>query len=200
MTPRVNLLPAAMVRRRRRSQRIRLWSAACVFAVVVEAGAALFVGSRAREVRRLEERIAALNGSLKSERAEVETQRAALEVAVREVRLAQRLREKHYWSRWLGALSRIAPDGIALTVVQTEPARAGSPRSGPAVPAKTTGATDERVRKVRVGGLAAGHDDFLALMTRMHGLHVFRSVQLNDARRETAAGREGVRFDLTCEW
>lgn len=202
MSARVNLLPAAFVQRRRLRQRRRAWIAMCITLAASQGVIALVVSQRGREVGQYRAQAAKLNAALKQEKAERDMLRAKADVIARDTALAERLREKHCWSRWLGNLSLMVPGHVMLTNVETDPAQFGGNESVAANVARGVNAPAKanNPRLVRLRGAAARHEDLMALVKAMNGLTWFHSVQLEEAKREKIAEHEAIGFALACDW
>jgi len=143
-----------------------------------------------------------LQTALRQEKTERDALRAKVHTLTRDTELAERLREKHCWSRWLGSLGLMVPPHIVLTAVETEPPLFDAAQSGNA--AGLRGAKDRRAetgpRAVRIRGSAAQHGDLMTLYKTMNGLTWFRSVQLEEARRQKVADQDAIGFALACNW
>lgn len=203
MTARVNLLPAGFVRRRRECRRRQMWISVCLLVVGAQVVAFLLMSGRVREVERQRSQAARLAKLLVQEKADRNAMQAEAASAAREVRAAERLREKHYWSRWLGSLGLVVPEHVVLVGVQTDPVKhVENPvlatkvvAGGPASPAAASGVT-----AVRLNGVAVEHKDLLALLEAINRTGMFRSVRLEEARRGEAGRQDGISFRVTCEW
>ncbi|HOW72015.1 MAG TPA: PilN domain-containing protein [Phycisphaerae bacterium] len=202
MTPRVNLLPAQFRRRRRDRRRRRLWISACLVVMGAQLVVFLLMSGRIREVERQRAQAARLARLLEQEKTDRKTIQAEAAAMAREVRAAERLREKHCWSRWLGNLGLIVPDRVVLTSIQTDPPRyVDSPAfeiraaGGKQKPAAASG-----VSAMRIAGNAVEHRDLLALLEAINGTRLFQTVRLEEARRGKPGQQEGVSFRVTCEW
>ena len=202
MSTRANLLPEAFARRRRERRRRRAWVTACGLILAAQCVASFLVERRARDVRRWRDQAVKLQTSLRQEKAERDALRAKAQTVARHVELAERLREKHCWSRWLGSLSLMVPPHVVLTAVETEPPRFDAAPSG-GTPGPS-GAKDRPAetgpRAIRIRGSAAQHEDLMALYKTMNGLTWFHSVQLEEARRQKVAEHDTIGFALACNW
>lgn len=202
MTARVNLLPTAFVRRRRERRRRRAWATTCLLVIGAQLVVFLLMSGRVREVERHRAEAARLAKLLDQEKADRKTMQAEAVTVAREMRAAERLREKHYWSRWLGSLGLIVPDRVVLTSVQTDPPKyVETPvvemraAKGALSPPSPSG-----VQAMRIAGSAVEHRDLLQLLEAINGSGMFRSVRLEEARRGKASEQEGISFRVTCEW
>ena len=205
MTARVNLLPPTFVRRRRERRRRQVWISLCLLIVGVQVVAFLLMSGRVREVERQRAQATRLAKLLAQEKADRTAMQAEAASAAREVRAAERLREKHYWSRWLGNLGLVVPERVVLTSVQTDPPKyvetpALAIRVAAGPQPQTPAAAPSGVTGVRIAGIAVEHRDLLALLEAINGAGMFRSVRLEEARRGKAGEQEGISFRVTCEW
>ncbi len=202
MTVRVNLLPASLLRRRRARGRRRVWIAVCLGLAAAQGVAFSFVARRAHETRLYRNRAAQLTASLKQEKTERDAARLRAARLAHDVALAERLREKHYWSRWLGNLSLLTPERVMLTTVATEPPQfAGVQSLGPrAAAGPGDAATAAGPREVRLRGAARRHDDLIALLKALNSLPGFQSVQLLEAKRTPIGEKDAIGFALACDW
>jgi len=174
-----------------------MWIIVCLVAGVVQAGGFFVLDMKAHEARNAKTRAANLTQSLKQEKGERDALLAKSDALNRELRTAERLREKHLWSRWFGGLGLVVPSQVVLTEIKTEPTRftgAAAARSN------NDGEGDADVRIVRVSGEAAEHPDLLSLIEQMNAARMFRSVHLEQARRDHVRGKEAIGFTLMCEW
>lgn len=197
MTPRVNLLPIALQRHRLQRQRRRMWIIVCLVASVIQAGGFFVLDMKAHEARNARTRAAHLAKSLKQEKSERDALFAKSEAIHRELRTAERLREKHLWSRWFGTLGLIVPSQVVLTEIKTEPTRFTGVAAAHGV---NNNESDAGVRIIRISGAAAEHRDLLSLLEQMNATKMFRSVHLEQARRDNVTGKEAIGFTLMCEW
>jgi cell division protein FtsB len=201
----VNLLPVAIQKARRLRRRRRFWIGLCILVAAIQVGAALVANERAHEVRFQKQRAAQARAALAQERKERDEMRAKAQELAREISAAERLREKHLLSRWFGSLSLMMSPRIALTEMRTEPAApvgaAGLVPNGirPAAIGPDATAADS-ARGLRISGAAMDHKDLIELVEQMNGAKVFRSVHLEEARRENLGNREAIGFTLVCEW
>jgi len=118
----VNLLPIAIQKARRLRRRRRFWIGLCVLVAAIQAGSVLIANERAREVRFRKQQTAQARASLVQKRKERDDTRAKAQELTREISAAERLREKHLWSRWFGSLSLMMSPRIVLTEMRTDPA------------------------------------------------------------------------------
>ncbi|HSW47088.1 MAG TPA: PilN domain-containing protein [Phycisphaerae bacterium] len=202
MSIRVNLLPRDLQRRRRQRQRRRFWIGLCLFLAAVQVGTALLANFRVREVRTQQQRINLLQASLAHESMEREALQARAKALAADLKVAESLREKHYWSRWLGNLSLIAPSEVVLTELKTEPSRFAEASLAAFNDTREAAQTKAPagVRVVRVAGAASEHGDLISLLEQMNRTRIFRSVRLEEARRDKMGEKEMIGFTLVCEW
>ena len=121
-----------------------------------------------------------------------------------EVRLAQRLRAKHRWSRLLGLCPQITPQRAMLTSVSTNPPQwlpnvlgnpAGAADSGS--PGRAVPAADGRAR-AGAGGRSSGPGRAHDRHSDLGHLRVLSI--LRHARREKVGQQESIFFELECHW
>ena len=64
------------------------------------------------------------------------------------------------------------------------------------------GASEEQsgVRVIRISGAAVEHQDLISLLEQLNGTRMFRSVTIEQARRDKLGDREAIGFTLVCEW
>ena len=199
MTTRVNLLPADMQRHRIQRCRRRLWITLCVTAIAVQAGALFVANMRAQEVRLAKARAVRLAKSLTQEKSERDGLRSKADNLAAELKTAERLREKHLWSRWFASLGLIVPSQVVLTEVRTEPSRFSG--AGNVIQAGVGASEDKSgVRSIRISGAAVEHQDLINLLEQLNGTRMFRSVTIEQARRDRLGNREVIGFTLVCEW
>lgn len=210
MTPlRVNLLPAVFHQRRTRRRHRHAWIAVCLGVVAIEGAVAVWVSGRAREARLYGDRVQKYRVALAAEERQCDDLRERLTQVRQDIRLAERLREKHRWSRWLGSLGMITPERVTLTAIQTEPPQYVPDRMPPAPRPAAKAADKRRVEaalpprsglKVRVRGMAADHASLMSFLTAMNDLRAFASVRLEEAQRQNFGAHEGIGFSVLCEW
>jgi len=206
---RVNLLPAVFHQRRTRRRHRHAWIAVCLGVVAIEGAVAVWVSGRAREARLYGDRVRKYKAALAAEERQCGDLRDRLAQVRQDIRLAERLREKHRWSRWLGSLGMITPERVMLTAVQTEPPQYVPERTSP-IPRRAAKAGEKRQAepapparpslKVRVRGMAADHASLMSLLTAMNDLRAFASVRLEEAQRQKFGAHEGIGFSVLCEW
>ncbi len=205
MNARVNLLPIAIQKARRLRRRRRFWIGLCVLVAAMQAGSVLIANEKAREVRFRKQQAAQARASLDQEKKERDDTRVKAQELTRQISAAERLREKHLWSRWFGSLSLMMSPRIMLTEMRTDPAG----------PVDVAGLVQHEIRPaamgpdptaagaargLRISGAAMDHKDLIELVEQMNGAKVFRSVHLEEARRENLGNREAIGFTLVCEW
>jgi Tfp pilus assembly protein PilN len=202
MSARANLLPAVFVQRRCKRRRRRAWVTLWIALVAAQGVTALTVRERTRDVRGYRAQAVKLNALLKQEKATRDSLRAKADLIARDTALAKRLQEKHYWSRWLGSLSLMVPQRVMLTAVETGPPQFDAAQSvGLAVsPGAKQRSTGDGIRLFRLRGSAAQHEDLMALLKALNGVKWFRSVRLEEAKRQKVANREAIGFALACDW
>ena len=152
MTVHVNLLPEAYRKARRHEKWFRRGVAIWAALMVVELCGGLALYLRAGERRDLlaaTEKARDATQSLQQELAETTRQATLIET---NIVLARQLRATHRWSRLLSSLSQVAPEGIVLHAMATDPPKWS--RTGPKVrPAqKTKGKQDETETEAPVKG------------------------------------------------
>jgi Tfp pilus assembly protein PilN len=205
MSTQVNLLPGAYIRGRRHHRRFRV----AVFIGCLLLGAELIAGivvhGRAERTRELYAAADLARQNSASTRRDLEDPRREADRLGLEVRLAERLRTKHRWSRLLGTLAHITPNRVMLTSISTDPPRwapnilgtiaTGAVEvSGPGRPARAL------LRGVTLIGQAVDHQDLATFMAAIHGTNIFASMDLRQARREKIGEQESIMFELECHW
>ncbi|HUU84475.1 MAG TPA: PilN domain-containing protein [Phycisphaerae bacterium] len=209
----VNLIPAGVLRARRRRRRIRHWTVAALVAAAISAVPVLLqVRQHARQAR-LVERREATSAELANVRASVETVGTSLRRLGEGIERADTLRTRRSWAGLLARVVQCMPDEVWLTSLATETpqdsARASRGKVAPqqAAPASSTpGAETSSVailagaRRLALQGFAVNHEQLYEFMTRLKGSRSFSGVELVKAGKEPVLRSRGVRFELTCTW
>ncbi len=207
MTPRVNLLPETYRRARARRIRARRVCALVVVALAAEMAVGVALHWRAQEGRRLlrladqaRTKAAELNERLSAPRREAS-------LISEQLALAERLHERHLWSRLLATLSATMPERVTLTALSTDPPRwspslqpAPRPASAGPAPKAADAPPPQLLEGVSLKGLAPAHQDLAGLMSALQKSGVFASLDLRDMRRDASREEGAMTFELHCRW
>lgn len=198
MNKRVNLLPAIFEQRRARRRRVRRWVVICSLLAAAQGMMLFFVQDHVRDVRRYQSRLNELAESNRQDKKVRDDLKGQRDILQRDVQLAERMGDKHLWSRWLGSLSIMLPSQVTMISIQTEPAQLTETASyaGATSPRSVVKSADA----VKIQGSALRHEDLIGLLKALNGMKTFQSVRLEEARRDKQSGRESIGFTIVCEW
>ena len=204
----VNLVPKARLHTRIRARRRLAWIGSCSALAMLLATAWGAERTASGALTRLSESV----GIVEVQRTEV--QRRLVLATARRTRLLEQLqslaaaRRPQPWARRLVTLTREAPDGVFLTMIQI-----GAPASevnraptggSPAAPSpartepRTSSATPE-FQTVRLLGYALDHGALLQFLNALQGLPGWRHVELVRAAQEPFRTGQAVMFELDGE-
>ena len=204
----VNLVPKARLHARIRARRRLAWIGSCSALAMLLATAWGAERTASGALTRLSESV----GIVEVQRTEV--QRRLVLATARRTRLLEQLqslaaaRRPQPWARRLVTLTREAPEGVFLTMIQisapaSEVSRAptgGSPAApSPARTEPRTSSPTPEFQTVRLLGYALDHGALLQFLNALQGLPGWRHVELVRAAQEPFRTGQAVMFELDGE-
>lgn len=199
----INLIPAAVLERRRRGRRIRVWSGVtAVYGALVAGSYGAF--ATAGRLQNTHHRVAELARLVEQERAELTSLRDRAAEAMREADAARMMASHPDWSVLLTLLARPLTADMALEsceLSRIEPPRADTGPAGAPPPRPATPGPDSF--RLSLTGLARTQSQVTGYVLELErlggeGPRLFQSVTLVEAKGRRISTTDVVSFRVEC--
>jgi Tfp pilus assembly protein PilN len=184
----VNLIPASILRARRRSVRIKLWCAGLTVYALALVGAGVWVRSDRAAPRDWTADIEQVTRASDAVRAELDKRRADLDHEEAAARAAESVAGQPDWSMLLALIARSAGDSVWVETTALKPILTGTPEARPRSHALV----------LALSGLGESQDAVSSFAIAMENLGLFKVVRIIESRRQANNGREAFAFRLEC--
>ncbi len=184
----VNLIPASILRARRRSARIKLWCAGLVVYALTVGVTGVWVRSDRVAPRDWTADIEQVIRASDAVRAEIDKRRAELDREEAAARAAESVAGQPDWSMLLALIARAAGDSVWVETTALKPIPGGTPDARPG--------SDALV--LALSGLGESQDAVSSFAIAMENLGLFKIVRILESRRQANNGREAFAFRLEC--
>ena len=208
MTAQVNLLPSEYHWRARRGRRLRMWVMLCVAALVSQLILAATVHHLASETRTRARQIADARSEEKALIKQLAVLKADYQAVRRRMDLAEKLGQKHQWSRTLRHLVEAVPQTAMLTRVHTIPPRAEAPKQRQTSPERLAPLNDHRpepthgsvARGLVIDGLATDHESAATFLKCLNDTRRLGTCELLSTHQQPFRDGHAVTLSIRSEW
>ncbi|UCD30567.1 MAG: PilN domain-containing protein [Planctomycetota bacterium] len=205
MTVEVNLLPSSYLNSRHHHRRFQVGLVVGTIFLVILLMVGLIFHVRANKTRVLFAETEDAREATETLKKNLVKPTAEAALLSQQIALATQLRSKHNWSRLLSMFSKVAPDKIVLTTMNTNPTRWSPALQKLANKNQNTKNKQKLtalkfVEGITIRGYAAGHQDLSKFIAAINNVRMFSLVDLKDMKRDLYLSQEAILFEIQCYW